>query len=65
VGSAVLGVVAGLGGYGGVFLAGAGLVGAGTVALTGDRVLGRHRVVDQHDIRTRLSRLTTGRRARY
>jgi hypothetical protein len=28
-------------------------------------VLGRHRVVDQHDIRTRLSRLTTGRRARY
>jgi MFS family permease len=63
-GSAVLGVVASAGGYGGVFLTGAGLVCAGTVALTGDRVLGRHRIVERHNVRARLSRLTTGRRAR-
>lgn len=61
VGSAVLGPVASAGGYGGVFLAGAGLVGVGTVCLASDRVLGRHRVVEQGNIRARLHRLTTGR----
>ncbi|MDN6814171.1 MAG: hypothetical protein L0L92_07390, partial [Corynebacterium variabile] len=39
-GSAVLGVVASSSGYGGVFLAGAGLVGLGTATLAGDRWLG-------------------------
>jgi predicted MFS family arabinose efflux permease len=65
-GSAVLGVVASSGGYGGVFLAGAGLVGVGSATLAGDRWLGRHRVVEHGNIRTRLRRLTsdstTGRR---
>lgn len=59
-GSAVLGIVAASSGYGGVFLAGAGLVGLGTVTLGADRFLGRHRVVEEHNIRTRLRRLTTG-----
>lgn len=67
-GSAVLGVVAFSSGYGGVFLAGAGLVGFGTATLAGDRWLGRHRVVEHGNIRTRLRRLTadspTGRRPR-
>ncbi|WP_297006606.1 MFS transporter [uncultured Corynebacterium sp.] len=63
-GSAVLGVVASSSGYGGVFLAGAGLVGLGTVTLAGDRWLGRHRVVGYRNIRTRLRHLTTGRRPR-
>lgn len=67
-GSAVLGVVASSSGYGGVFLAGAGLVGLGTATLAGDRWLGRHRIVEHGNIRTRLRRLTagspTGRRPR-
>ena len=53
---------------GGVFLAGAGLVWFGTATLAGDRWLGRHRVVEHGNIRTRLRRLTadspTGRRPR-
>lgn len=56
-GSAVLGVVAASAGYGGVFLVGAGLVGVGTLTLAGDRLLGRHRVVEHGNIRTRLRRL--------
>lgn len=63
-GSAVLGVVASTSGYSGVFFAGAGLVGVGTVALAGDRVLGRYRIVEHDNLRTRLRGLATGRRSR-
>lgn len=59
-GSSVLGATASSSGYGGAFLVGAGLVGVGTAALTGDRVLGRNRVAEHHNVRTRLRRLRPG-----
>ncbi|MGO1949482.1 MAG: MFS transporter, partial [Mycobacteriaceae bacterium] len=59
-GSSVLGVAASSSGYGGAFVVGAGLVGMGTVALAGDRFLGRHRVTEHQNVRTRLRRLRSG-----
>lgn len=59
-GSTALGVAAASGGYGSAFLVGAGLVGVGTAALAGDRALGRNRVAEQHNVRTRLRRLRSG-----
>ncbi|MEY8566746.1 MFS transporter [Corynebacteriaceae bacterium 7-707] len=59
-GSSVLGVTASTTGYGGAFVVGAGLVGLGTATLAGDRVLGRHRVAEHHNVRTRLRRLRPG-----
>lgn len=58
-GSTVLGVTATSTGYGGAFLVGAGLVGVGTATLAGDRVLGRSRVTEHQNVRTRLRSLRT------
>lgn len=59
-GSSVLGVTASSTGYGGAFLVGAGLVSIGTVTLAGDRVMGKHRVAEHDNIRTRLRQLRSG-----
>lgn len=59
-GSAALGVAATTSGYGGAFLVGAGLVGLGTAAVGADRVLGRTRVTEHQNVRTRLRRLRPG-----
>lgn len=59
-GSAALGVAATSSGYGGAFLVGAGLIGVGTATLAGDRALGRNRVAEHHNVRTRLRRLRPG-----
>ncbi|HIW91094.1 MAG TPA: MFS transporter [Candidatus Corynebacterium avicola] len=59
-GSSVLGASASSAGYGGAFLVGAGLVSVGTATLAGDRVMGRHRVVEHNNIRTRLRQLRSG-----
>lgn len=59
-GSSVLGVAASTSGYGGAFVVGAGLVGLGTATLAGDRILGRNRVAEHHNVRTRLRSLRPG-----
>ncbi|MGN0095740.1 MAG: MFS transporter [Corynebacterium sp.] len=59
-GSSVLGVAATTSGYSGAFVVGAGLVGLGTATLAGDRILGRNRVADHHNVRTRLRSLRPG-----
>ena len=59
-GSSVLGVAATTSGYGGAFVVGAGLVGLGSATLAGDRLLGRHRVSEHDNVRTRLRRLLPG-----
>ena len=59
-GSSVLGVTASSTGFGGAFLVGAGLVSIGTVTLAGDRVMGKHRVAEHDNIRTRLRQLRSG-----